>query len=277
MSTRRVENINRTDSTILRQQSRVVMVRLTSSKHDVNTPRRGRRGGRDRTGEREPVEARQSFQESITELKTDVIRLAAIVGESIGASTDALLSGDLRSVEQAVANDTAIDELSHSVEARAFALLALQQPAATDLRTVLAIMRILHELELTGGLTTTIAKGARRLYPQELPPRVRGLIERMGAQSSIQLHLAVDAFADAEVSLAAALPDLDDVMDDFHKQLFRAIFDTMSSDEAGLQQAVQIALIGRFYERVADHAVQIGRWVTFMVTGELPGATDPAD
>jgi len=220
----------------------------------------------------EPVEARQSFQESIAELKTDVIRLAAIVGESIGASTDALLTTDLRSVDQVVANHSAVGELNHSIEARAFALLALQQPTASDLRTVLAIMRILHELELTGGLTTTIAKGARRLYPHELPPRVRGLIERMGAQGSIQLHLAIDAFADGEASLASALPDLDDVMDDFQKQLFRAIFDTVSTDEAGLQQAVQIALIGRFYERVADHAVQIGRWVTFMVTGELPGA-----
>jgi phosphate transport system protein len=221
----------------------------------------------------DPLEARKSFHEAMAELKSDVIRLAAIVGESIGASTDALLAADLRSVEQVVSNDAAVDELSHSVEARAFELIALQQPTAGDLRTLLAILRILHELELTGDLTTTIAKGARRLYPYELTPRVRGLLERMGAQASIQLHLAVDAFADVEESLASALPDLDDLMDDFQKQLFRAIFETIDADEAGLQQAVQIALIGRYYERVADHAVQIGRWVGFMITGELPGAS----
>jgi phosphate transport system protein len=127
----------------------------------------------------------------------------------------------------------------------------------------------------------TVAKAARRLYPTELPPRIRGLIERMGDQASKQMHLAVDAFADSDQALASALPDMDDVMDDLQKELFRAIFATLTPDEAGLQTAVQLALIGRYYERVADHAVGIGRWTRFVVTGELPvrepGADDPVE
>ena len=151
-------------------------------------------------------------------------------------------------------------------------LFALQQPMATDLRELLAVLRILHEIELTAGLMRNVARATRRLYPRELPPRVRGIIERMGAQASVQTHLAVDAFADNDAAVASALPDMDDVMDDLQKEMFRAIFAVGAPDESALQMAVQLAFVGRDYERAADHAVMIGRWVEFMVTGELPGA-----
>ena len=83
----------------------------------------------------------------------------------------------------------------------------------------------------------------------------------MGAQASVQTHLAVDAFADGDADIAAALPDMDDVMDDLQKELFRTIFAAGAPDEASLQMAVQLAFVGRDYERAADHAVMIGRWV----------------
>ena len=121
-------------------------------------------------------------------------------------------------------------------------------------------------------------RAARRIYPREFPPRIRGIIERMGAQASVQMHLAIDAFADGDEKIAGALPDMDDVMDDLQKELFRAIFAGFSGgtvDEAALQLAVQLAFVGRDYERTADHAVMIGRWVIFMVTGTLPGEADP--
>ncbi|MCJ7672050.1 MAG: hypothetical protein MUP67_08365 [Acidimicrobiia bacterium] len=156
-------------------------------------------------------------------------------------------------------------------------MFATQQPMAGDLRTLLAVLRILQEIQLTADLTVTISKATRRLYPGELAPKVRGLIERMGSQANAQLSLAVDAFADANVAAAAALPDMDDVMDDLQKELFRAIFETTVGNEAGIQTAVQLALVGRYYERIADHAVLIGAWTRFMVTGEFPSRTDQTD
>jgi phosphate transport system protein len=142
---------------------------------------------------------------------------------------------------------------------------------ASDLRELLAVLRILHEIELTDGLMRNVARATRRLFGRELPPRVRGILERMGAQASVQTHLAVDALTDSDAAIAAALPDMDDVMDDLQKELFRAIFAVGAPDEGALQMAVQLAFVGRDYERTADHAVMIGRWVVFMVTGELPG------
>jgi phosphate transport system protein len=220
---------------------------------------------------------RHGFQEALDELRSDVIRLAALVTEAIGAGTHALLDADLALVDHVIADDRQINGLNHHIELGAYRLLAMQQPTAGDLRAVLAVLRILHEIQLSADLMVTVAKAARRLYPQELPPRVRGILERMGDQAQVQMRAAVDAFADGDLALAAALPDMDDVMDDLQKDLFRAILTTDKPDkpdEGILQRAVQMALVGRYYERVADHAVQIGRWVAFMVTGELPRPGD---
>jgi len=224
-----------------------------------------------------PQEARRSFGEHLEEIRSDVITLAGLTVEAIGVSTRALLDADLAGVERLVNEDAHIDGLKEATELRVYEMFATQQPMAGDLRTLLAVLRILQEIQLTADLTVSIAKGARRLYPGELAPRVRGLLERMGAQATVQFKLAVDAFADNDSAIAAALPDMDDVMDDLQKELFRAIFANCSNDEAGLQQAVQLALLGRYYERVADHAVLIGAWVRFMVTGELPSRADTQD
>jgi phosphate transport system protein len=218
---------------------------------------------------------RHGFQEALDDLRIDVIRLAALVTEAIGAGTHALLDADLALVDQVITDDRQINELNHHIELGAYKLLAMQQPTAGDLRAVLAVLRILHEVQLSADLMVTVSKAARRLYPQELPPRVRGILERMGQQAQVQMRAAVDAFADGDLALAAALPDMDDVMDDLQKDLFRAIL-TVDADplDVVLQRAVQMALVGRYYERVADHAVEIGRWVGFMVTGDLPRPSD---
>ncbi len=216
-------------------------------------------------------ETRRTFHEQLEEIRSDVVKVAAKACEQIGAATQAILDADLLLVERIYAEHEEISARVVQVEHRVNQLFALQQPMATDLRELLAVLRILHEIELTAGLMRNVARATRRLYPRELPPRVRGILERMGAQASVQTHLAVDAFADNDAAVASALPDMDDVMDDLQKEMFRAIFAVGAPDESALQMAVQLAFVGRDYERAADHAVMIGRWVEFMVTGELPG------
>ncbi|MDP9332133.1 MAG: phosphate signaling complex protein PhoU [Actinomycetota bacterium] len=224
------------------------------------------------------VETRRTFDEQVHEVRAEVVKLAVKSCEQIGASTQALLDADLTVVDEIYDAHREIKERVLQIEHRVYQLFALQQPMASDLRALLAVLRILHEIELTGGLMRNVARATRRLYPRELPPRIRGIIERMGAQASVQTHLAVDAFADGDEAVASALPDMDDVMDDLQKELFRAIFAGFSgesTDEAALQMAVQLAFVGRDYERAADHAVMIGRWVEFMITGQLPGDAEP--
>jgi phosphate transport system protein len=267
-----------------------VNIAVASQRANATLPRRGHNARRTLslipgvemtehppTPEPAAAEARRSFGEHLDEIRADVIKLAGFTSEAIGACTQGLLDADLAGAERVVADDVRIDDLKESLEHRVYEIFATQQPMAGDLRTLLAVLRILQEIQLTADLTVSVAKATRRLYPGTLPPKVRGLIERMGAQAAVQLNLAVDSFADAEVATASALPDMDDVMDDLQKELFRAIFQHCGGDEAGLQQAVQLALIGRYYERMADHAVLIGAWTNFMVTGEFPTRAETHD
>jgi phosphate transport system protein len=139
---------------------------------------------------------------------------------------------------------------------------------------LVSILRVIHELELSGHLMVNTTRASRRLYPQDLEPRVRGIIDRMREQATVQLQVALDAFAELDATRAAALEDMNSVMDDLQKDLFRAILTTSKTDEAALQLATQMALVGRFFERTADHAVTIGERVVFMVTGRLPTTDD---
>ena len=222
-------------------------------------------------------EARKSFQDALDELRVDVIRLAALTTEAIGAGTQAFLDADLAAAEQVIENDDDVDDLTHLIEDSCYQLLARQQPMATDLRTVVSVLRIVHELERSADLMVNVAKTTRRLYPHSLDPKLRGIIQRMGEQAGTQTRVALDAFADSDPSAAFALADMDDTMDDLTKSLFRHVLAGAgpgSDDEGNVLLAVQLALVGRHYERIADHAVTIGQRVGFMVTGEHPPRRD---
>ena len=223
-------------------------------------------------------EARKSFQDQLQDLRVDVIRLAALVTEAINGGTQALLDGDLGGAERILTEDDAIDELAYSIEDQCYVLLARQQPMASDLRTVLAVLRIAHELERSGDLMCSVVKATRRLYPQAIDPKLRGIITRMGEQAANETRLAIDAFADNDPTRAAALNDMDDVMDDLTKSLFRHILSREgAADETRLLESVQLALVGRHYERIADHAVNVADRVVFMATGEYRGTRLPDD
>jgi phosphate transport system protein len=216
-------------------------------------------------------EIRRSYHEQLDELKRGVVRLGALATEAIAAGTQAFLDADLAAADRVITGDMFLDDLTHGIEERAYQILARQQPMASDLRAIVTVLRTIHEIERTGDLMQNVAKTTRRLYPNELPPRIRGLIARMGTQATLQLRVAVEAFAAEDAARALALPDMDDVMDDLQRELFRCIFaQGAAADEAALQQAVQTALVGRYYERIADHAVNVGQRVAYMVTGEFP-------
>jgi phosphate transport system protein len=213
-------------------------------------------------------EVRRTYHEQLDELRRDVLVLNALASEAVAAATQALLDGDLAGAEKVVADDARLDALNRSVEDRAFHILARQQPTASDLRLLVTVLRVVHELERVGDLMVNVAKSTRRLYPVEFRPRVRGILSRMGDQAAKQLRVAGESFAHGDTARAAALPDMDDVMDELQRDLFRLIFEGEgSSSGADLHAAVELALIGRWYERVADHAVNVGHRVAFLVTG----------
>jgi len=215
------------------------------------------------------TEIRKTFHHELDEIRDDMVRLASMVTEALAAATQALLDGDLQTAERLIAGDDELDHLALEIDEHCCRVLALQQPMATDLREVIAALRMSSEIERSGDLVTNMMKAMRRLYGTDLDPRLRGLIEKMSQQVHRLFRLAIDAYVDRNEGLAAALDDMDDDVDDLHAEYIRTIFEAYTG-VSNLQVAVQLALIGRYYERIADHAVNLGERVRYMCSGWLP-------
>ena len=215
-------------------------------------------------------EQRKTFHQELEQIGENIVRLAAMTTEFIPRGTEVLLSMDLRGAQSLIEDDDVLDELSIEIEDRCYHVLALQQPMAKDLRAIVTAIRLTSEIERSGDLMVNVAKGTRRIYPIDFDPRVRGLIERMSEEAVRLYKVAIDAYVEQDASLAAALDDMDDELDAIHKDYIEAIFESHHASNLGLEAAVQLALIGRYYERIGDHAVNIGNRVEYMVTGWLP-------
>ncbi len=215
------------------------------------------------------TETRKAFHEGLQGVRTDIVRMGGTVAEALALATDALLAGDLAAAEAIIDGDEAIDTAALELEERCYQLMVLQQPVAVDLRSLVTAVRMIAEIERSGDLVVNIMKGARRMYGTTFDPRLRGLIERLSSESNRLFRLSLDAYIDRNAALAAALDDMDDTVDRLHEDFIQAVLETYETRAMGLQPAVQLALVGRYYERIADHAVNIGDRVRFMITGSL--------
>lgn len=222
------------------------------------------------------IDVRRNFHQELDEVRDDLVRMAGLVSEALARATQAFLDGDLTVADDILNGDDVIDELALQVEEHCYQLLALQQPMASDLRAITTAIRLTAEIERSGDLVVNIMKGARRIYGTEFDPRMRGLVQQLGEQVHRLFRLSIDAYVDQNVGLASALDDMDDTVDELHVDFIESIFETRESGELPLQAAVQLALVGRFYERIGDHAVNIGERVRYLCTGWLPEHTGAA-
>ena len=212
---------------------------------------------------------RTAYHEKLSGLNDELAQMSQLAGEAMKRATTALLEGDLDLAEEVISGDTEIDSLRTSAEEQAFGLLALQAPVAGDLRSVIAAIHSAGDLERMGDLALHVAKAARRRHPDlVLPQEVAPYFAEMGR---VALDLAQDArqvLLKRDIELAFTMESDDDAMDDLHRHLFTVM---MNHDwPHGVAPAVDVTLLGRFYERFADHAVAVARRVVFMVTGKMP-------
>lgn len=214
--------------------------------------------------------ARTAFHEQLDEVRSEIVHLAGLVVETLPRSTAALLDHDLDAARKLVEGDDVLDALTLHIEDRCCQLLVLQGPMASDMRAVVTALRLASEIERCGDLAVNIAKTARRLYDVELDSRLRGLIERMSQSAVMLLRVAIDSYVDADAGRASALDDLDDELDDLQRMFVAAIFESHAAGGVDLRVGVQLALVGRYYERLGDHAVNMGERVQYMVTGWMP-------
>ena len=216
------------------------------------------------------AELRHEYHEELDQLRAGIIRLGAMTAETVGKGTAILLESDISGAQRIIDGDDEIDKAALDLEEATTSLLALQAPMAGDLRFLLTTLRVIGELERSADLMVNVCKATRRIYDLELSPELRGLIEQMGVEATFLTRASIDAYVDADESLGAALDDVDDRLDDLQVSYVEAIFSSHHASNLSLQAAVQLAMIGRYYERIGDHAVNIGERVRYMVTGWRP-------
>ncbi len=214
---------------------------------------------------------REAYHVELEELADELAGMCSMVGDAMESATRALLEADLGLAEQVISDDSKVDQARSSCEEHAYALLALQAPVATDLRTVLAAIHAAESLERMGDLALHVAKAARRRHPQRvLPDQVQPYFAEMGRVAVSLARQAEQVILSKDVEQARSLEDADDEMDDLHRHLFTVIMDR--DWPHGVAAAVDVTLLGRFYERFADHAVSVAKRVVFVVTGRMPGS-----
>ena len=214
---------------------------------------------------------REAYQVELGQLVVELAGMCSMVATAMELATKSLLEVDLGLAEQVIGDDAKVDEARSSCEEHAYALLALQAPVATDLRSVLAAIHAAESLERMGDLALHVAKAARRRHPQPvLAEQVRPYFAEMGRVAVELAREAEQVILSKDIKQAHSLEQADDEMDDLHRHLFSVIMD--KDWPHGVASAVDVTLLGRFYERFADHAVSVAKRVVFVVTGRMPGA-----
>jgi phosphate transport system protein len=209
---------------------------------------------------------RDTYHDQLDAVVNDLFEMSRLVARAVAQATSALVNADLAVSEQVIAGDEDVNALYRGVETQAYDLMARQQPVAGDLRVLVTSLRIVVDLERAGDYAVHLAKIARRRHPASaVPAELRDTFLQMGRTAEEITRKAGDVLASRDIELAAELEGDDDTMDDLQRQLFTQVLQGGTND---IEAAIDATLAGRYYERLADHAVAVGRRVTYMVTGE---------
>jgi phosphate transport system protein len=218
------------------------------------------------------------FQDELEGLQTRLLEMGGLAEERVRSAIDGLVSRDVALIDRVLRGDEPINELHMEVDNRCFKLLALHQPMATDLRAIVAAVKINVDLERVGDLAVNIAEAARRYV---VHPPVKKLIDipDMGAIAQTMLRDALDAFVRRDTALAQHVLNEDDRLDGLKTQIFRELLTYMLQDPSTIEPALDLILISRHLERIGDHATNIAEDVIFMVSAldvrhQAPGHTE---
>ena len=210
---------------------------------------------------------RSVFQDELDNVSQSLVDLTAMVSASMTKATTAILSCDLKLAEEVIATDVKIDDYQHETDSRIIDIIARQQPVASDLRALVTALRMGSDLERMGDLAHHVAKVARLRHPNAaVPPELVSIIQAMGVAAVAITEKVGLVISTRNTEMALEVERDDDVMDDLHRKLIAVLIEP--TWQHGIETAIDLTLLGRYYERYADHAVSISRRVYFLVTGK---------
>lgn len=219
---------------------------------------------------------RVEYSEELADVATSMARMCSLATDDMELATHALLQADLVAAEKVLESASEMKRLAAESEERGFALLALQAPVARDLRQVVTSIQVTQDLSRMGALAGHVAKSVRRKHPERvLPESIDGYFAEMGRVAVSLGRSATEVLLNRDVQQAASLAVQDDAIDDLRRHLFTLL--TVREWKHGVSAAVDVTLLGRYYERFADHAVEVARRVIFLTTGEFAPVHDPDD
>ena len=209
---------------------------------------------------------RDAFHEELDAIQATLVTMGEMVATAMSRSSEALLKADVKLAEQVISDDEKLDTIHHDLEARAINLMARQQPVAQDLRILVTSLRMSADLERMGDLAHHIAKSARMRYPSTaVPPELSLTIEEMGRVCVQIISKMATVIENKDIDKALELENDDDAIDALHRKIIQTLLDP--NWKHGIETAIDMTLLARYYERCADHAVSIARRVYFLVTG----------
>ena len=210
---------------------------------------------------------REAYETQLAQIDTALIAMSDLVGTAIRGATEALLADDLAAAELVIAGDSEINQLNADVEEMSILIAALQAPMATDLRLVMGAVRISGSLERMGDLAVHIAKQVRLRYPNpSIPAELSETFAKMGKAASKIVEQTGQVIASRDTAMADEMKKYDDILDNLHRELFTVVLSDGWTH--GVEAAIDVTLLSRFYERFGDHAVSVARRVIHIVTGE---------
>lgn len=210
---------------------------------------------------------REEFRADLLEIGRLLVSMAEVAREAMRHATDALIDADREAAERVVARDDEIDARYRQIEEKVHEVLARQAPVAVDLRMVVSTLHIAGDIERMGDLADHVARICLRRHPAPaLPPELVGVFRQMGEVADRLAGEMKTVLSAPNAVRAAQIDDADDAMDALHRQLFQTVLGP--GWPHGVEPAVDAALLGRYYERYADHAVNAGRRVVYFITGD---------
>ncbi|MDF2629319.1 MAG: phosphate transport system regulatory protein PhoU [Symbiobacteriaceae bacterium] len=211
---------------------------------------------------------RSAFHEQLDNLQHDLLKMGALVSEAIEKAVESLATVNVDLARQVIASDDTADQMLIDIETRCLQLMALQQPLASDLRTIGTALKIVTDLERMADHATDIAKVTVRLSGQKL---IKELVDipQMARRVVTMTKEALEAYVARDVERSKKMIAMDDEIDRIYSMVFDELMGIMQNRPETVRQATYLLMVAMYLERVGDHATNLGEWTIYMVTGEL--------
>ncbi len=215
-------------------------------------------------------EIRTELNERLGTIRELLLESMNLVAQRVDEVTEVLLSRDVAGADRIISLDDEFDLIAQQIEDQSIETLIREQPVASDLRTIVAAMHMNSDIERSGDLCANIAKAVGRLQGTQIDDKTRDLIVRMAHQAKLLFERSAEAYSRLDAELARSIDELDDVLDDLHREYIQLVIKEAKHGDMVPQQSLQLALIGRFYERIGDHAENLGERIRYIVDGWTP-------